>query len=106
VRRGARPRGLGAAVRATRDRAAPATLLAAVQRAWPEVAGRAIAAEAEPVAERDGVVRVSCRSAVWAAELDLMAPELLDRLNARLERPVAGLRFSADAARHQPPGRG
>jgi len=106
VRRGSRPHGFASAVRAARDRAAPATLLASVQRAWPEVAGPAIAAEAEPVSEREGVVRVSCRSAVWAAELDLMAPQLLDRLNQRLERPIAGLRFSADAARHDLPGGG
>jgi len=106
MRRGARPHGLGSAVRAARDRVAPATLLAAVQSAWPEVAGPAIAAEAEPVAEREGVVRISCRSAVWAAELDLMAPQLLGRLNERLERRVAGLRFSADAPRHDLPGRG
>jgi predicted nucleic acid-binding Zn ribbon protein len=100
VRRSARPRGLGAAVRAARDRAAPATPLAAVQSAWPEVAGAAIAAEAQPVGEREGVVHVTCRSAVWAQELDLMAPELLERLNERLERPIVALRFSADAARH------
>ena len=106
MRRGSAPRGIGAAVRAARDRAAPATLLAAVQKAWPEVAGPAISAEAEPVSERDGIVRVSCRSAVWAAELDLMSPELLDRLNERVERPVAGLRFSADAPRHDLSGVG
>jgi predicted nucleic acid-binding Zn ribbon protein len=90
-------------VRAARDRAAPATPLAAVQAAWPEVAGAAIAAEAEPVAERDGVVRVSCRSAVWAAELDMIAPRLLERLNERLDRPLKALRFSADAARRDGP---
>jgi predicted nucleic acid-binding Zn ribbon protein len=101
VRRAAGPRVLGEAVRAARRRAAPQTPLAAVQSAWPEAAGAAIAAEAEPVAERDGVVRVSCRSAVWAEELDLLGPELLERLNERLERPVAALRFSADAARHR-----
>jgi predicted nucleic acid-binding Zn ribbon protein len=96
------PRGIGAAVRAVRERAAPATLLASVQTLWPEIAGEAIADEAAPVGERDGVVHVSCHSAVWAQELDLLAPELTDRLNARLERPIAGLRFTADAARHDP----
>jgi predicted nucleic acid-binding Zn ribbon protein len=100
--RRASPRGLGAAVRAVRDRTAPPTLLAAVQGLWPAVAGDAIAAEATPVAERDGVIRVSCRSAVWAQELDLLGPELTGRLNARLDRPIAGLRFAADAARHDP----
>jgi len=96
------PRALAAAVRAVRDQTAPATPLASVQRVWAEVAGEAIAAEASPVAERDGIVRVSCRSAVWAQELELLGPELTERLNARLERPVVGLRFAADAARHDP----
>jgi predicted nucleic acid-binding Zn ribbon protein len=89
-----------------RTEAAPATLLAAVQELWPRVAGDAVAAEAEPVAEREGVVTVACRSATWAQELDLLGPQLLERLreglpergfNGRLER----LRFTADAARHE-----
>ena len=44
-------------------------------------ASPAIAAEAEPVSEHDGVVTVACRSAVWAQELDLLAPDLVARLN-------------------------
>jgi predicted nucleic acid-binding Zn ribbon protein len=74
-----------------------------VQLAWPEVAGPAIAAEAAPVAERDGVVTVACRSAVWAQELEMMSPRLLERLNVQLSRPVEALRFTADAARHDGP---
>jgi predicted nucleic acid-binding Zn ribbon protein len=46
--------------------------------------GAAIAAAAQPVAERDGVLTVRCEAAVWAQELDLMAPELLARLNTAL----------------------
>jgi predicted nucleic acid-binding Zn ribbon protein len=72
------------ALEALRDDLAPATVLAAVQRAWPEVVGAAIAAEAAPSAERRGVVTVSCSAAVWAQELDLMAPAILARLNGRL----------------------
>ena len=71
-----------------------------MQLHWPGVAGPAIAAEATPVAERERVVIIACRSAVWAQELDLMGPELLDRLNDRLDDPIDGLRFTADAARH------
>jgi predicted nucleic acid-binding Zn ribbon protein len=95
-----RPHTLATALRAVRDRAAPATPLAAVQAVWPDVVGVAIADEATPVSERDGVIGVACQSAVWAQELDLMAPQLLERLNERLERPVSGLRFRADGARH------
>ncbi len=73
---------LSGALEALAARLEPLTTLAAVQRAWPEVAGPAVAAEALPVSERGGVVTVECRSAVWAQELDLLAPDLVARLNA------------------------
>jgi len=103
------PRRLGSALRPARGRARPKTLLAAVQEAWPGSAGEAVAAEAEAVAERDGVITVACRSATWAQELDLLQSELLERLNRALaewddeglETRVSGLRFTADASRHQ-----
>jgi predicted nucleic acid-binding Zn ribbon protein len=66
----------------------PATPLAAVQRVWGDVVGELIAGEAQPVAERRGVVTVSCRSAVWAQELDLLGADLVARLNAALEGEV------------------
>jgi predicted nucleic acid-binding Zn ribbon protein len=102
VRRAERPRAIASTLRDLKGRAAPATPLAAVQLLWPEIAGPTIAQEGTPVAERDGTVTIACRSSVWAQELDLMAPELLGRLNARLEKPVEALRFTADAARHEP----
>jgi len=78
------PRQVGLAVDRIRDQLAPETLLADVQRAWPEAVGEAIAAEAQPTAERGGALTVSCSASVWAQELDLMAPEILERLNAVL----------------------
>jgi predicted nucleic acid-binding Zn ribbon protein len=99
------PRRIGDALGSLRESAAPRTLLAAVQGAWAPAAGEAIAAEAEPVAEREGIITVACRSATWAQELDLMAPELLWRLRQSgsvdaAEGELEGLRFTADAARH------
>jgi predicted nucleic acid-binding Zn ribbon protein len=102
------PRSLGSALRPARGRARPKTLLAAVQEAWPQVAGAAVAGQSEPVAERDGVITVACQSATWAQELDLLQSELLERLNGALSEPdegglaprINGLRFTADAARH------
>jgi predicted nucleic acid-binding Zn ribbon protein len=97
------PRALADALREVRAEVAPATLLGAVQEVWPEVAGETVAAEGEPVSERDGVVTVACRSATWAQELDLMQEELFARLRERLggnvPTPLRGLRFTADAAR-------
>ena len=80
---------------------APQTLLAAAQSEWERVAGAAIAAEAQPVAEREGVITVACRSGTWAQELDLMQDGLLERLNEALpDHRAEGLRFTADGARH------
>ncbi len=76
------PRPLANAIGPLQESLAPATLLAQLQRAWPEVAGAAIAREADPVSERGGVVTVACSASVWAQELDLMAPLLIERLNA------------------------
>jgi predicted nucleic acid-binding Zn ribbon protein len=78
------PRPLASALSALSSRLAPATTLARVQGIWERAAGPAIAAAARPVAERGGVLTVSCESAVWAQELDLMAPEVLTRINAEL----------------------
>ncbi len=72
---------------------APATPLARVQEVWSAAAGPTIAAAAQPVAERDGVLTVACEAAVWAQELELIAGELLPRLNAALgEEAISELR--------------
>src|SRR3954447_17455655 len=103
------PKSLVDALRAVRSEAAPATLLAATQELWAEVAGPQVADESAPVSERDGLVTVACHSAVWAQELDLLQQELVTRLNDALRERggpdpsvVSGLRFSADAARSEP----
>jgi predicted nucleic acid-binding Zn ribbon protein len=94
------PRPVGPAVAALAERLAPQTLLGEVQRAWPEAVGSVVAAQAEPSGERDGVLAVSCSSAVWAQELDLMAPELVERLNGLLHGgTVRALRCSAASPR-------
>jgi predicted nucleic acid-binding Zn ribbon protein len=82
------PRPLALALDRVRERLEPATPLANVQRAWPEAVGPAVATEAQPVRERAGVVTVECRSAVWAQELDLMAPDLIERLNQAAGGPI------------------
>ena len=78
------PRPLSLALDYLRDELEPDSLLADVQRAWDGTVGTAIAGEARPTAERGGVVTVSCSASVWAQELDLMAPAILERLNAQL----------------------
>jgi predicted nucleic acid-binding Zn ribbon protein len=74
----------------------PASALARVQGCWAEAVGDLVSAEAQPVSEREGVVTVACRSSVWANELEMLGPELLQKVNAALgEAVVAQLRFKA-----------
>jgi predicted nucleic acid-binding Zn ribbon protein len=80
----AAPRPLAGALERLAAALAPATTLARVQGVWEEAAGTAIAAAARPSAERGGVLTVTCAAAVWAQELDLMAGELIARLNGAL----------------------
>ncbi|HEX6021655.1 MAG TPA: DUF721 domain-containing protein [Solirubrobacter sp.] len=92
------PRPVEFALDALADALAPPTLLAAVQRAWPDVAG-AFAHVTEPTSERDGVITVACDSAVLAAELDLMSELVVARLNTALGRDaVRRLRTNATRA--------
>jgi predicted nucleic acid-binding Zn ribbon protein len=78
------PRSLAAALAGLTDELAPATPLARIQIVWERTAGEAVAAAARPIAERDGVLTVACTAAVWAQELELIAPVLIERLNEAL----------------------
>jgi predicted nucleic acid-binding Zn ribbon protein len=91
----AKPHVLGETIRELRRQAQPATLLAAVQASWRIAVGEAIAEQAWPVRERDGVITVECRAATWAQELDLLQDELIAQLNSQLgEANVARLRMT------------
>ncbi|MGD0197651.1 MAG: DUF721 domain-containing protein [Solirubrobacteraceae bacterium] len=99
------PRRLALALAPLTARLEPTSTLAQVQRCWAEVVGPAIAAGAQPVAERDGVLHVACGDAVWSAELELMGPSVVAALNAALGREaLRSLRLRSDAARHQKSG--
>jgi predicted nucleic acid-binding Zn ribbon protein len=87
------PRPLGASLDELAARLAPASALARAQEAWERAVGPAIAASAQPTAERDGVLTVICESAVWAQELTLMQSRVLGALNAELGgEAIRGLR--------------
>lgn len=68
-------------------------LAAAVER-WPELVGPQVAAvtRAEGVSG-DGVLWVRVVSSAWAAELSLMAPRILARLNDRRSGRVREIRW-------------
>jgi hypothetical protein len=78
------PRPVSISLDRIRDELAPQTLLASAQRAWPEAVGATIAGEATPTSERGGTLTISCSASVWAQELDLMGPAIVERLNALL----------------------
>ena len=83
------PRPIAFALDRLRSEWEPDTLLAAVQRVWLSTVGQTIAEAARPTGERGGVLTLSCAAAVWAQELDLMAPEIVERLNEAL--PSGGI---------------
>lgn len=51
---------------------------------WADLVGPAVAEHSRPEAFRDGVVVVRTSSTIWAAQLRLMAPQLLARMNETL----------------------
>ena len=84
------PRPISLALEGVVDGVEPATLLARVQAVWPAVAGPALSPWAAPTGEREGVLTVTCESAVWAHELELLGPDLLERLKAATDPSGAG----------------
>jgi predicted nucleic acid-binding Zn ribbon protein len=89
------PRSLARAVEDLRRYAAPPTVLAKVQDCWDRAVGPSVSEQATPTSERGGVVTVSCRSAVWSAELSMLSSALLEQLNESLPAgsKVRGLKF-------------
>jgi predicted nucleic acid-binding Zn ribbon protein len=83
VRRTA-PRPLGDALDAALGEARPAGLLAAVQSVWQPVVGRALSAAATPASEQGATITVACEAGAWAQELELLGPDLVERLNGHL----------------------
>jgi predicted nucleic acid-binding Zn ribbon protein len=90
------PRRLALAVDDLASGLEPATTLAQAQRAWADAVGGRIASAGRPVCERDGVLTIACSDAVWSAELQMLGPQLVERLNAALGAPlIARLRCRA-----------
>ena len=93
------PRPLALALAGLAGEVAPLTALARVQAAWSRAVGDTIAAAARPTGERDGVLTVTCEASVWAHELELMGPEVVEAINATLgDSLVRELRCRTGAA--------
>ena len=78
------PRAAGESIRELAERLAPASTLGAVQRVWAQAVGEAFAPHARPTAEAGGTLTITCSSAVWAQELDLLGPTVVARLDELL----------------------
>ncbi len=74
---------------------------AALTAAFAEACGPRLAREASLRGElKDGRLLVLVRTAPWAAQVEALAPELCERVNARVGRPVAtGLEVRVAAER-------
>jgi len=94
--RSARLKPIGAALDRALDPVAPKTTLAELQRAWPAVVGPGIEAVTTVSEEREGTVTIECESTVWANELEMMGPQLLEKLRPLMgDRTPEKLRFRA-----------
>lgn len=78
------PRSLSLALDHLSAELSPASTLASVQVVWEQAVGEAIAAAATPKTEHNGVLTVTCQTAAWAHELDLMSDDLVQCLNLSL----------------------
>ena len=71
---------------------------------WADIVGEKIASATEARDIRDGVLRVACRSSVWANELMMLKPQLLKRLSEAVGQAVVkDIRFSAERLPKIPP---
>lgn len=50
-----------------------------IHQRWPEIAGEEVAAHADPVRLRGGVLVVRAESGAWATQLRYLAPRLVER---------------------------
>ncbi|MDQ2700089.1 MAG: DUF721 domain-containing protein [Actinomycetota bacterium] len=90
------PKKIGAALDRALESVAPRTVLAGVQAAWPAAVGPQIAAVTRVVEEYEGTVTIECESSVWAHELEMMAPQLLQKIAAQTgSQAPEKLRFRA-----------
>ena len=94
--RSSRPKPIGAALDRALDPVAPLTPLAELQRIWPAVVGPGIAVVTKVSEEREGTVTIVCENTVWAGELEMMGPQLLEKLRPLMgDRTPEKLRFRA-----------
>src|SRR5262245_7934546 len=67
---------------------------AGVLEEWPELVGQQIARVTQPESvSADGQLRVRVATAGWAAELQLMTPQIMTRLNTNRSGRITAIRW-------------
>lgn len=64
---------------------------------WPQIVGPALDRVTQAVQLRDGTLLVRVQGAVWRSELHHMLPQLLERLNERLNKPLREIHLLSGA---------
>lgn len=55
---------------------------------WEQIVGPQVAAKCRPVTLKDGILRLSTDSPAWAGELRYLAPQIRQRVNEALGKPL------------------
>ncbi len=64
---------------------------------WEDIVGSQISQRSRPKRLKQGILFISVSSSTWANELDLMAGQLIEKINSYCgSRLVEGVRFKAD----------
>ena len=64
---------------------------------WPQIVGPALDRVTQALQLRDGALLVRVQGAVWRSELHYMLPQLLQRLNDKLNKPLREIRLLSGA---------
>ena len=55
---------------------------------WPSVVGQKISENTEPVSVEGGVLSIKTKNSSWSQELQLQKPQILEKLNKRLNKKI------------------
>lgn len=64
-----------------------------VLESWPAIVGDRIAEHSQAVGIENGILTVRVESSVWAQELNLLRPKIVQRLRERLGEELKDIRF-------------
>ena len=66
-----------------------------LKKCWYKIINHKVAQHTRPVSIKNEVLYIATSNAVWAQELSLQRPNLIRKMNRRLEIPVENLHFAS-----------